>query len=79
MEYGSYFAFGLLTSGLVFYLAKNLSKRPRKRSQILPATPTLSDSSDSATCLMFSDGSTLFTDGEIIIKASRRSVKASSL
>jgi len=71
MKYVSYLTLGGLVLGFCFYLIWRIVISPRKRYPIIPTTPVIGNSINDRTCILLSDGSSLFTDGNIVIKTDK--------
>jgi hypothetical protein len=71
MKYIPYFTLGVLVLGFCFYLIKQTVLAPRKRHSIISSTPVSGNIINDTTCILLSEGSSLFTDGNIVIKAER--------
>jgi hypothetical protein len=71
LEYTPYFTLGFLALALGFYLIWKVFIAPRKRYPIIPTLPVTGNSISDTTSILLSDGSSLFTDGNIVIKSEK--------
>lgn len=71
MEYALYLTLSVLILGLGSYLIREKSKRPRKRDPIIFTSTASSDPVGDTTCILLSDGSSRFSDGNIVIETKK--------
>ena len=76
MEYIPYFTLGALVLGFCVYSIWKNKIAPRKRYPIIPTSPVIGDSINDTTCILVSDSSSLFTDGNIVVKTERTNPNA---